>query len=78
MNYSEIFIRVIKIISLKTQILEVELESNTRISDLGIDSLDLMELEMEIEEEFNIPLNITDSIPDDINDIVYQIQKKLQ
>jgi acyl carrier protein len=59
MSIKEIMARTIKVISLKTQVVPEQLQPNTKIDSLGLDSLDLAELEMDLEEEFGIELNIT-------------------
>ena len=59
-----------------------EVNSNTNIGDLGIDSLDMVDLSFDIEKEFNIQLSNKEFVQNfdgrnTISDIVELVKNKL-
>lgn len=69
-----------KITSLLVEKLECDaskISSETVLTDLGIDSLDITELVMDLEEEFNVEIELSDNIKT-IADLAGAIDEKMK
>lgn len=80
MDYDQIMEKITEIISEQFDIDQARLKDNTDIlNDLGVDSLDVVELAMNIEEEFGIPQISEDDIRSivTISDLVNYVSKAM-
>jgi len=55
-----------------------EIKMDTKFDELGIDSLDVMELLMNAEEEFGTEIEVGENKVETIGDLVNMIESKLQ
>ena len=76
---ADILLAVIETIAAQGLAKPVDIGEDTAlVKDIGIESLELIELEIELEKRFGIPVSITESyVPETVRDIVDHIEKKL-
>lgn len=70
-----------KIAAMLAEKLECEADTikmETKFDDLGIDSLDVMELLMNVEEEFGTEIELGENKIAEVGDLVKLIEEKLQ
>ena len=80
MEYEQILEKIVNLMSEQFDIDPSKLKDNTDIlNDLGVDSLDVVELAMNIEEEFGIPQISEDDIRSivTISDLVSYVSKAM-
>jgi len=68
--------KVKKILADHLEIDENEIDEETTLDDLGVDSLDAVEIVMELEDEFGIEIQ-SDEIGSSVKDFVDYIESKL-
>lgn len=68
--------KVKKILADHLEIDENEIDEETTLDDLGVDSLDAVEIVMEMEDEFGIEIQ-SDEIGNSVRDFVDYIESKL-
>ena len=68
--------KVKKILADHLEIDENEIDEETTLDDLGVDSLDAVEIVMELEDEFGIEIQ-SDEIGNSVKDFVDYIESKL-
>ena len=68
--------KVKKILADHLEIDENEIDEETTLDDLGVDSLDAVEIVMEMEDEFGIEIQ-SDEIGSSVKDFVDYIESKL-
>lgn len=68
--------KVKKILADHLEIDENEIDEETTLDDLGVDSLDAVEIVMEMEDEFGIEIQ-SDEIGNSVKDFVDYIESKL-
>lgn len=70
------FDRIVKILQEQDGLEDVEITNNTKLSDLGLDSLAVVEAVMACEDEFGIEVD-ADASPETVGDFVDMVEKLL-
>ena len=70
------FDRIVKILQEQDGLEDVEITNDTKLSDLGLDSLAVVEAVMASEDEFGIEVD-ADASPETVGDFVDMVEKLL-
>lgn len=70
------FDRIVKILQEQDGLEDVEITSDTKLSDLGLDSLSVVEAVMACEDEFGIEVD-ADAAPETVGDFVDMVEALL-
>ncbi|WP_154026309.1 acyl carrier protein [Olsenella uli] len=70
------FDRIVKILQEQDGLEDVEITNDTKLSDLGLDSLAVVEAVMACEDEFGIEVD-ADASPETVGDFVDMVEKLL-
>lgn len=70
------FDRIVKILREQDGLEDVEITNDTKLSDLGLDSLAVVEAVMACEDEFGIEVD-ADASPETVGDFVDMVEKLL-
>ncbi len=71
-----VFEKIANLLAEKLECEASEIKMETKFSDLGIDSLDVMEMLMSLEEELDTEIEMGDNKVETVEDLVKMIESK--